>query len=412
MKPNYRSTTIANYLSVWVQAISVNVPPVLFVIFRDDYGVSLGQLGTLVAVTFVLQILVDFLLAKYSSKFSPRFWMASTAVLSIIGYGLMALAPVLLPNHIYVGLLAACFFYSCGSGILEVMSSPITDAIARETPDSDKGGSMAFLHSIYCWGSLLAILGTTLLLALLGKDNWMWIPVFWMIVPLTCLLMFLKVPMPKLLSGHEDKNDSLFKKKVFWAALLVMIAAGASEQSVSQWASMFTQKALGISKTAADLMGPCLFAIAMGCGRVFFGIRGDKLNLKKGLMVSGSLCVVGYLTTIFAPFPALSLVGLAICGISVAMMWPGTMVLSSDAMPKGGTQLFAFLALGGDVGCSIGPWITGLVSGGLSSTALNESFHLSVDQFALRGGLLCAIVFPILLLIGIPLLTKGKRNHG
>jgi len=407
MKLSYKTTTFACYMGSIVQAVSVNMPPVLFVIFQEDFGVSYSQLGTLIMVTFVLQIFVDLFLSRFSSRFSPRFLMVLCALMTLVGYGLIALAPTLFPGHMFAGLLAACLFHACGSGIIEVMTSPITDAI----PSEDKGSSMALLHSFYCWGSLGAILLTTLMLSAFGRGHWRLIPLIWMAVPLTAAILYMICPFPVMLSGHEEKGGrKLLGRGLFWAAVMVMIASGASEQAMAQWASMFAQKALGIQKTTGDLFGPCLFALLMGSGRLVYGILGERIDLHKALMFSALLCVASYLLAVFSPHPALSLLGLGLCGLSVSLMWPGTLVLSSKAMPKGGTQLFALLALGGDIGCSLGPWATGLISDGLSVSRLNEKLSMGVDEFSLKGGLLFAIIFPVLLMIFLPIVTRSGQK--
>lgn len=406
MKLTYKTTTLACRLSSISQAIAVMAPSILFSVFQDNYGMSYAQMGTLILVMFVVQIGVDYLLSLISHKTDARMLMVTCCALNIGGFILMALVPVLFAKHIYGGLLLACLFYSAGCGINEVMSSPVTDAL----PSDDKGSSMAFLHSFYCWGCLLAILGTTLMLRIFGKENWQWVLVIWTIVPLTDLILFLIAPFPEMVSGHEDGNHkTLLKSGLFWAAVMVMIASGASEQAMSQWASMFTQRALGLNKTIGDIVGPCFFAITMGLGRLYYGFMGEKINMRKALMISSALCIVSYLLAVFAPNPVFSLVGLGLCGLSVSMMWPGTLVLSSKAIPTGGTALFALLALGGDIGCSAGPWATGMISDALLSSSLNEAMHLTADQFSLRGGLLFSIVFPVLLMVSLPILTREKK---
>lgn len=408
MKLTYRSTKLACKFGSIIQAISVMMPSVLFIIFQEDYGVSYAELGTLVLMTFVVQIGVDYFLSKTTHLLNTRSVMMFSCILPIAGYLVMALTPVIFKNHIYFGLILACLLYSGGSGINEVMTSPLTDAM----PSDDKGSSMAFLHSFYCWGCLGAVLTVTLLLKLLGRANWQWIPIILMLVPIFDLILFSLSPFPVMVTGHEEDNGKkLLRSGIFWAAMMVMIGSGASEIAMSQWASMFTQKALGINKTWGDILGPCFFSLIMGFGRLFYGFKGDKLNMRKALIISGAMCIVSYAIVIFSPVQALSLVGMGLCGLSVAMMWPGTLVLSAKEMPKGGTQMFALLALGGDIGCSAGPWITGLATDRLAVTDLNTVFQLSSDQFALRGGLLMSIGFPVLLLIFVPILTKERKSE-
>ena len=429
---NYRSTTIGAYMCSVVQAISVNAPPILFIIFQNNFGITYAQLGTLVLMTFFLQILVDILLAKVSHRLSTRMLMILCNVVDIIGYALISLAPVLFPNHVFLGLMIAVFFYSCGSGIIEVMSSPIIDAI----PSKDRSSSMAFLHSFYCWGVLLTVLGTTGMLALFSEAHWQYIMPVWMIVPIVCGSIFIFCPMPDLSKTGGTKDEgaeaepsivkadmssssastvvrkvSLWTMPLFYIAVLVMISSGASEVSMAQWASLFAQKAVGMTKTKGDLFGPAFFAVLMGIGRLIYGFMGEKLNLTKALVYCSILCIISYFLAIFAPVPAISMLGLGLCGFSVSMMWPGTLVLSSKAIPSGGTKLFALLAMGGDIGCSLGPWLTGIVSNIVTTTTLDQTFHMTMDQLALRAGLLTALIFPVLLIIFVPKLTnKGNQS--
>ena len=401
----YQSTRKACYLGSVIQAITVNVPPVFFIIFQDDYGVSYAQLGALVMLTFVVQIVVDLILAKASQYFRTRTLLVACGICNCIGYGLLALAPALFPNNTFFGLIIAALVYSTGAGIIEATTSPVVDAL----PAEDKGSSMAFLHSFYCWGQLSAVLITTLLLVVLGRENWQLIMLFWMIFPAVDAFLFARSSMPPMKSGAEHGGmKKLLSMKLFWAAMMVMVASGASELAMSQWSSLFAQKGLNLNKTLGDLAGPCFFALLMGLGRVFYGIKGDKLRMDRALVLSALLCIGSYLLTVFSPSPVLALIGCGICGLSVSLMWPGTLVMASKAIPTGGTALFALLALGGDVGCSAGPWLTGIVSDTIQNSNLSQKLGMAVDEAALSGGLLTAIIFPVILLIFVPIVTKKK----
>ena len=299
----------------------------------------------------------------------------------------------------------AAMVYSTGAGIIEATTSPLVDSL----PTDDRNSNMAFLHSFYCWGQLGAVLLTTLLLVLLGRNNWRYIMLFWMIFPAVDAFLFAKVPMPSMQSGNEHGGmKKLFTSKLFWAAIMVMIASGASELAMSQWSSLFAQKGLNLNKTLGDIAGPCFFALLMGLGRVFYGIKGDKLRMDRALSLSALLCIASYLLAVFSPSPVMGLIGCGICGLSVSLMWPGTLVMAAKAIPTGGTALFALLALGGDVGCSVGPWLTGMVSDAIQHSDLSQKLNMAVDEAALSGGLLTAIIFPILLLIFVPILAKKK----
>lgn len=401
----YQTTRKACYLGSIIQAITVNVPPVLFIIFQEEYGVSYAQLGTLVLLTFVVQIVVDLILAQTSRYIKTRTLLVACSICNFTGYGLLALAPVLFSGHTFAGLMLAALVYSTGAGIIEATTSPLVDAL----PAEDKGSSMAFLHSFYCWGQLGAVLFTTLLLLVVGRRSWQWILLFWMLFPAADAYLFAKSPMPPMESGTEEGGmKKLLSMKLFWAAMMVMIASGASELAMSQWSSLFAQKGLNLNKTLGDLAGPCFFALLMGLGRVFYGIKGEKLRMDRALMLSAVLCIVSYLLTVFSPSPVFSLIGCGICGLSVSLMWPGTLVMASKAITTGGTALFALLALGGDVGCSLGPWLTGIVSDAIQNSSISQSLGMAVDEAALSGGLLTAILFPILLLLFVPVVTKKK----
>ena len=404
----YQTTRKACYLSSIIQAITVNVPPVFFIIFQDEYHVSYAQLGMLVLLTFVVQIVVDLFLAVTSKYFKTRHLLIAASLSTFLGYGLLGLAPILFPGHTFAGIVIAALVYSSGSGIVEAITSPVVDAL----PQDDHSSSMAFLHSFYCWGQLGAVLITTLLLLVLGRSAWQLILLFWMALPAINTFLYTRVPIPPMESGGGVAGmKKLLTGKLFWAAMMIMIAAGASELAMSQWASLFAQKGLNLSKTLGDLTGPCFFALLMGLGRLFYGFKGDKLNMRNALLFSGALCIASYLLTVFSPSPVLSLIGCGLCGLSVSLMWPGTLVMASKAIPTGGTALFALLALGGDIGCSAGPWLTGIVSDGVSTlTDTAASWGLSADQLALRSGLLCAAIFPVLLIIFIPVLTHKKKG--
>ena len=407
MAINYRITRLAGYTGSIMQAITANVPPVLFIIFQDKFGITYAQLGFLVLMTFVLQIGVDFLLARISHRLDLRTLLRSCGVLSVIGYALLALSPVIFPHHEFAGLLLGCLFYSSSSGIIEVMVSPVNDAI----PSGDKGSSMAFLHSFYCWGVLGSVLITTLLLRLFGQDHWQWIMVFWMSVPVLNFILFTVCPLPPMVSGNENGGVKLAGMGLFWVAMIVMVASGASELALAQWASLFAQKGLGVGKTVGDIAGPCFFALLMGLGRIYYGVKGEKIDLSRALRILSLLCIASYLLTILSPWPILSLLGVGLCGLSVSMMWPGTLVLSSQAVPEGGTKLFAMLALGGDVGCSLGPWLTGIVSDIVVDARPQGGMGLLADQLALRAGLAVAIIFPMILFVFVPRLKKKESSE-
>lgn len=308
----------------------------------------------------------------------------------------LAFLPELLPSP-FAGLLLSVCLYAVGGGIIEVLVSPIVEAC----PGDKKEQAMSLLHSFYCWGYLLVVLLSTLFFYWAGIQNWRLLACLWALIPLANAVYFTRVPIKKLV--EEDAGlgtKQLFSMKAFWTFLFLMACAGAAENSMSQWSSAFAELGLNLPKAVGDLTGPCLFAICMGCTRVFYARFGDRIPLKKFMALSGALCVLSYVLAALSPWPALALAGCALCGVSVGILWPGTFSLASKAIPTGGTVMFGMMALGGDLGCSIGPTLVGFVSGLFGGR--------------LQAGILAAIFFPVLLLVllgGVPRAKKDVHPH-
>jgi len=335
---------------------------------------------------------VDFLSAKYVDKIGYKPSVITAHVCAFIGLVSMGVLPYLFSNA-YFGMLMAVTFYAIGGGIIEVIISPIVEAL----PTDEKSTAMSLLHSFYCWGHVSVVLLSTLFFSTIGISNWRVLPIIWAIVPLCNIILFSISPVKPPVEEHEKLPiKKLFSSKIFWLFFILMICSGASEQAMSQWVSYFAEKGLNISKSMGDIFGICMFAILMGISRVFYGKFGKKINLQKFIFISGLLCVVSYMLAVFSPFPILSLIGCALCGLSVGIMWPGTFSLASQKYPQGGTAMFAFLALAGDVGCSSGPSTVGVVSDFFSGN--------------IKAGLLVATIFPILLLVCVSILKSNKRK--
>lgn len=390
IKNDYGHTIYASYIGYITQAIVNNFVPLLFLTFQSQYGVSLEMLGLLVTINFGVQLFVDFIAAKFIDKIGYRIAIVAAHVFSALGLIGLAVLPELLPP--YVGIVLAIVCYAIGGGILEVLVSPIVEAC----PTTKKEAAMSLLHSFYCWGHVFVVLASTLFFTLVGIENWKWMAAIWAIVPFANAMYFSLVPIANIVEDGKGMTvTELFKNKTFWILFLLMICSGASEQGMSQWASAFAESGLKVSKTVGDLAGPCLFAALMGLSRALYAKLSDKISLKAAMVGSGCLCIVCYLLAAFAPHPVLGLIGCAVCGFSVGIMWPGTFSLASNSLPAGGTAMFAFLALAGDLGCGSGPTIVGAVA---------EKFG---DD--LKLGVLSAIVFPILLVV-VNLLLKKKTK--
>lgn len=393
MKNQYNKTITACFVGYIVQAVVNNFTPLLFLFFQRNYLIPLSQITLLVTFNFGIQLLVDLVSVGFIDKIGYRTSMILAHVLSAAGLILLTVLPEILPVP-FAGILAAVMIYAIGGGLLEVLVSPIVEAC----PSDNKEKAMSMLHSFYCWGHAGVVLISTLFFHVAGIENWKILSVIWALIPIGNAFAFTKVPIAPLIedggSGLELKE--LLKIRIFWVLLVMMVCAGASEQAVSQWASTFAEKGLGISKTAGDLAGPMAFAILMGASRLFYGKYGHRIHLERFMVCSSCLCILSYLGISFLPLPQLSLIACAVCGLSVGIMWPGTFSKASAMLPKGGTAMFALLALGGDIGCSGGPTLVGMVSGAFGDD--------------LKMGVLAGIVFPVMLLAGIILCRKQKED--
>lgn len=394
---SYASTMIACYLGYFTQAVVVNIAPLFFVIFQEDYGISTATLSGLILLNFIIQLSVDALSIRLINRFGYRSMSVLAHLAAATGLICLGVLPPLLPYPV-VGVVIATLLYAFGGGMIEVVGSPIVQAL----PNTHKELSMSILHSFYSWGQMLVVLLTTVLLMLIGDCLWFTLPLLWAIVPLINAVLFFRVPFaPMVTDAGENSGIGNILRGVFPLFMLCMLAGGASEIALSQWASFFAERGLGMSKMLGDLCGPCLFALCMGTGRVLYGLFGKKIDLRRTLFCSAVLCAVSYLLVSLSPFAWLSLVGCALCGFSVSLMWPGTISFAAARYPKGGTLLFGILALCGDTGCSLGPWLAGTVA---------AMFEQSVPEKSINIGILSATVFPLLLIAVICILIKKEKR--
>lgn len=393
MKKMYKKTMAACFIGYIVQAIINNLVPLLFLTFEKTYRIPLQQITMLISINFGIQLLVDLLSAAFVDKIGYRTSIILAHACSVAGLFGLVFLPECLPSA-FAGLLISVIVYALGGGLLEVLVSPIMESC----PTDNKEKAMSLLHSFYCWGHVAVVLLTTLFFQVFGIQNWKILVCLWLVVPIVNGVLFAKVPIAPLIGEGETGMTmfALFRDKTFWLLMLLMLCAGASEQAVSQWASVFAEKGLGVSKTVGDLAGPMAFAVLMGSARAFYGKFGERMDLDKFMAGSGILCMVSYLCISLAPYPFVSLVGCAVCGLSVGIMWPGSFSKASAAIRSGGTAMFALLALAGDVGCSGGPALVGVISSACSDD--------------LKKGILAAIVFPVLLVAGI-LGLKLRQRH-
>lgn len=396
----YTSTKIACYIGYFVQAIINNLAPLFYVIFQKEFSLDYTRISWLIMLNFVTQIFIDFVSVKIIEKLGYRVTVVLAHVFASAGLVLLGILPRGLDNH-YLGIIIPVIIYATGSGLIEVLISPIIEGL----PLQNKSGEMSLLHSFYCWGQAAVVLFTTIIIKFAGSENWSFIPFLWALVPFFNMFAFMRVPIiPPVPEGKSEmKIGELFKNRLFIISALLMLCAGASEIAMSQWASTFAENSLHVNKLTGDLLGPCMFALLMASGRVAYGFIGDKLDMRKVLTVSAVLCIASYLTTTLAPGSITPLLGCALCGLSVATMWPGVFSLSAKLFPNGGTAMFAMLAMFGDFGCASGPWIAGLVSDAVTGSGINME--------PLKFGLLICIIFPVAMIYFLNFTKSMKTSQ-
>ena len=389
---SFQRTINACFAGYVVQAVVNNFVPLLFVMFQDSYQIPLSKITLLITVNFVFQLVIDILSAGFIDKIGYKPSVIIAHFCAAAGLISLTVLPEVFGDP-FAGILVSVMIYAVGGGLLEVLLSPIVEAC----PTANKEKAMSLLHSFYCWGHMGVVLLSTVFFSVFGISNWKVLALIWALIPVINGIVFFTAPIYSLQEEGEKglSLKELLSKGVFWVMILLMVCSGASEQAVSQWASTFAEQGLGVSKTIGDLAGPMAFAFMMGLSRLFYGKYGDRIDLDKFMSGSTVLCLVSYLCISFAPFPVLSLAGCAVCGFSVGILWPGSFSKAAAAIKGGGTAMFAFLALAGDLGCSSGPTLAGFVSS-----------HMGDN---LKAGILAAIIFPVLMLAGIFLSRKVKQ---
>ena len=393
MQKNYRKTMLACYLGFITQAITANFAPLLFLKFHTDYGIPLGRIALIPTAFFLTQLLVDVFCARFVDAIGYRRSVVMSEVMSALGLAGLAVIPDLFADP-FAGILICVIIYAVGSGLIEVLGSPIVEAC----PFDNKDAVMSLLHSFYCWGSVGVIVLSTLFFAVFGVDNWKWLACLWALIPLYNIYNFATCPIERLTEeGKGMTIGELFRVPVFWLAIVLMVCAGASELSMAQWASAYAEAALGFSKSVGDLAGPCLFAVTMGVSRVLYGKFGGRMRLTHFMIGSGILCLCCYLLASLSSNPLLGLLGCVFCGFSVGIMWPGTISVTSPRLPRGGTALFALLAMAGDLGGAFGPSLVGTVT------------QQAGDN--LQSGMLMGSVFPLVLIAALILLIRKAKNR-
>lgn len=406
MKLTYKSTFAASCIGYICQALVINFAPLLFYTFENVYGITLKQIAFLITINFFVQLLVDAVSIKLNNNINLKKSAVWAHILCAIGIAGLSVFPRIFPSP-YIGLLTATVIAAIGGGLTEVIISPIVEAL----PLKRKASVMSFLHSFYSWGQVIVVLFSTIFFSVFGSSNWTYLPLLWALVPFINIFFFMMVPVYSLPHDENITVKSLFNSKTFIAFIIIMLCAGAAEMTMSQWASYFAEAGLKVSNAVGNLLGPCLFAVLMGSARVIYGIKGSKIDISKGLLFSSLLCLLCYLLASLSKNPIISLMGCAVCGFSVGLMWPGTLSMASEYFPKAGAALFAILALAGDIGCSIGPWFVGQISDfvvkSFELSSFLQNFGLSKLELGIKSGLLFIAIFPTLM---IAIITAVKKS--
>ena len=377
MKFTYKHTLLSCYGCFIIQSIVNNLSPLLFVTYSKEFNVSLDQITLLISYNFIVQMVVDMIGVRYAYRIGYRRGMMIAHSASFLGLTGLAVFTSIMPP--FVGLLLATTLCALGSGFIEVLASPIVEAL----PFGEKSAAMSLLHSFYCWGHIAIVILSTLFFALVGVESWRILTILWALIPAVNGVLFLFVPLAEL-QGDIEKQGSffaLFKLKGFPIFLILMVCTGAMEQGLAQWSSLFAETGLGVSKTLGDLLGPCMFGLMMAISRTFYGIRGAKLDLTKFMSICAIGVLIGYVLCVFSPHPIISLIGCGLAGLFVGIFWPGSLSVASRHIPMGGTTMFAMLAFAGDIGCALGPGLIGFVSERVNS------------NLGLKAGILSAVIF-------------------
>lgn len=409
----YKSTMVACFFGIFLQAVISNLVAVLFIPLRELYGLDFAQLGIIITVNFISQVAADIIFSGLIDKIGYRPLAVGAGSLALLGLVLLAMVPTLFGTQIFVGLLIATFFFAFSGGLLEVLLSPIVDSF--EENRNSNGGAMAFMHSFYAWGQVIVVVLTTLFIFLCGSSRWQMIVGFWAMLPLIPMIMFLIVPLNKTLKKEERvKTKHVAFSKYFIVCMLAIMFGAGSELVMNQWSSAFVEKGLAVPKIVGDMLGMAMFAVMMGIGRLFYGIKGKKLNLGKCLIFGSTLTFGCYILTALSPIPALAIVTCALTGLGASLLWPGVISSASLRFPQAGAWMFAILAMAGDIGGALFPAVTGIVSDGAASSQyianLAVSLGLTTEQLALRIGLLVGAICPALALVCHIILYKTNKK--
>lgn len=409
----YDRARYACYMTNLAMAVVITLSPFLFETFREMYGISYTLLGMLAVINFCTQLLVDLIFSFFSKYFNLKWVVRLTPAITVAGLLLYAGLPRLFPQSAYLGLVAGTIVFSASAGLSEVLMSPVIAAMPSDNPERD----MSKLHSIYAWGVVGVVIVNALYLRFFGAQNWFWLACVWAVLPLAAFVLFLRSELPELNTEPEtEKETGTVKSRALLKGLpiffLCIFLGGAAENTMSQWISSYTESALGISKFWGDLCGMALFALMLGLGRTLYAKFGR--NITTVLIACFSGAVVCYLVAGLSGIPAVGLAACVVSGLCVSMLWPGSLIASSDRFPKGGVMVYALMAAGGDLGSSVAPQLMGILSDRVAESGfaaeLAAKFSLTAEQVGMKTGMLVAAVFPLLGVVAALLIRRSLKR--
>lgn len=397
MNPNYKRTKLACYAAYFTMSSIFSLPPLLFVTFRETYGISYTLLGTLVLTNFCTQLGIDLVFTLFSKHFNVRKVVRIMPVLTSLGLLIYALFPMMFPHMAYVGLLLGTVIFSVSAGLSEVLLSPVIAAIPSDTPQRD----MSMLHSLYAFGVFTVVLISTVFLKLLGTENWMYLTMFLAALPLIAAALFMISPMPPMDAAHNESADlNGTKRRSLGLALCVgcIFFGSCAENVMSNWISGYMETALHIDKAIGDILGMAMFAILLGIARISYARFGKNIvRVLLGGMIGAAVC---YIVAGLSAGTVLPFVACILTGFCTSMLWPGTLIMMEEKIPNAGVAAFALMAAGGDLGASIAPQLMGIVVDGVSATPfaaeLGVSLGMSAEQVGMKAGMLVTAIFPII----------------
>jgi len=367
-----------------------NLAPILFLGFRDLYDISYSLLGLLVLVNFSTQLLVDLWLSFFSHKINMHLTVRLTPVITLIGFLVFAAAPIIFPNAVYVGLLLGTVIYSAAGGLSEVLISPVIAAI----PSDNSEREVSKLHSVYTWGVVTVVPICSLFILAFTSAMWQWLVIGFSVIPLVAALLLSSAKLPTL-ATTERSSAALneLKNPTLLLCIFAIFLGGASECTMSQWASGYIEEALGIDKIWGDIFGVALFGAMLGLGRTLYAKYGRVVERILFLGAAGAF--VCYLVSALSPIPVIGLIACALTGLSTSMLWPGTLIVSTERVPSGGVFVYAIMASGGDLGASVGPQLVGIITDLVAAGELPEMLGMAPEALGMKVGMLVGALFPL-----------------